>query len=67
MVARVGDHFFLQIPGVPKFTMFPESKNKFFMKLMDVQITFDVDAEGKTTQATLQRGGRDQVAKLVSR
>jgi CubicO group peptidase (beta-lactamase class C family) len=76
VVSREGDHFFVQIPGPgiasglsasPKFTLFPESDRKFFLKVMDAQITFDVDAEGKATQATLHQAGRDQVARLVSR
>jgi hypothetical protein len=34
---------------------------------MDAQITFDTDAQGNATQLTLRQGGRDQLAKRISR
>jgi CubicO group peptidase (beta-lactamase class C family) len=67
VISRDGDHLFVQIPGQPKFALFAESEQKFFLKVMDAQITFDTDAQGNATQATLHQGGRDQLAKRVSR
>lgn len=60
--SREGDRLFTQLTGQPKFPVFPESDKKFFLKVVDAQITFDTDAQGKATQATLHQNGRDAVA-----
>lgn len=76
VISRKGDHLFVQIPGdkvsrgvkdQPNFGLYAESERKFFLKVMDAQITFDTDAEGNATQLTLRQGGRDQLAKRISR
>jgi CubicO group peptidase (beta-lactamase class C family) len=64
-MTREGDQLFTQLTGQPKFPIFPESERKFFLKVVDAQLTFDVDAQGKATQVTLHQGGIDQVAKRV--
>ncbi|HXB75167.1 MAG TPA: serine hydrolase [Candidatus Acidoferrales bacterium] len=64
-ISREGDRLFVQLTGQPKFQLFPEGERKFFLKVVDAQITFDADAQGKTTQAVLHQGGRDQVAKRM--
>jgi len=62
-ISREGDRLFVQLTGQPKFPLYPESERKFFLKVVDAQITFDTDAQGKTTQAVLHQGGRDMPAK----
>ena len=62
-ISREGDQLFVQLTGQPKFPLYPESERKFFLKVVDAQITFDTDAQGKTTQAVLHQGGRDMPAK----
>ena len=64
-VSRDGGQLSVQLTGQPKFPMFAESERKFFLKVVDAQISFDTDAQGKTTQATLHQNGRDQVAKRL--
>jgi hypothetical protein len=48
-----------------KLEVFPESERKFFLKAVDAQLTFDVDAQGAATQVTLHQNGRDTVAKRM--
>jgi len=67
VISREGDHLFVQIPGQPNFGLYAESERKFFLKVMDAQITFDTDAQGNATQLTLRQGGRNQLAKRISR
>ncbi len=76
VISREGDHLFVQIPGdivsrgvkgQPNFGLYAESERKFFLKVMDAQITFDTDAQGNATQLTLRQGGRDQLAQRISR
>jgi serine-type D-Ala-D-Ala carboxypeptidase/endopeptidase len=62
-VTRAGDQLYTQLSGQQKFPMFPEGEERFFLKVVDAQWSFAVDAEGKVTQVTLHQNGRDQVAK----
>lgn len=62
-VSREGDHLFLQATGQPKVEIFPESEREYFVKVVDPQITFIVDAAGKTTELVLHQAGRDLPAK----
>jgi hypothetical protein len=61
-VTREGEQLYVQLAGQPKFPAFPESARDFFLKMVDAQITFDVDAQGKATQLTLHQNGADQRA-----
>jgi hypothetical protein len=65
-MSRDGATFYTQLTGQPKFQAFPESDRKFFLKVVDAQLTFDVDAQGAATQATLHQNGRDTVAKRLT-
>lgn len=40
----------LIIPGAPKFIMYPEKDNEFFMKDFDAQCTFVKDSKGKVNE-----------------
>ena len=63
--SREGDQMFTQLTGQPKFPVFPEGERKFFLKVVDAQLTFNVDAQGKATEVVLHQNGRDQAAKRV--
>ncbi len=64
-VTREGDQLSVQLTGQPKFPVFPQSERKFFLKVVDAQIAFDVDAAGRATQLTLHQNGMDHVAKRI--
>jgi D-alanyl-D-alanine-carboxypeptidase/D-alanyl-D-alanine-endopeptidase len=64
-ISRDGDQLFEQLTGQPKAQLFPEGEKKFFLKVVDAQIIFDTDAEGKATQLTLHQNGRDVPAKRI--
>ena len=65
-MSRDGDKFYTQLTGQPKIEVFAETERKFFLKVVDAQLTFDVDAQGAATQVTLHQGGRDQIAKRMN-
>lgn len=65
-VTRDGSHFYTRLTGQDKIETFPESERKFFLKAVDAQWTFDVDAQGAVTQATLHQNGRDMPAKRLT-
>jgi len=64
-ITRHGDQLSVQLTGQPAFPMFPESDKKFFLKVVDAQIAFDVDSQGKPAQLTLYQNGLEQTAKRL--
>src|SRR5262249_49574373 len=42
-----GDRFFTQLTGQPKFEVFAETEKDFFLKVVDAQLTFEMDSHGK--------------------
>lgn len=58
-----GDRFFTQLTGQPKFEVFAETEKDFFLKVVDAQLTFEMDSQGKVTDLILHQNGRDQTAK----
>jgi len=64
-VTREGDLLFAQATGQAKFQIFPEGDRDFFYKVVDAQITFLTDAQGKATGLVLHQNGRDSPGKRV--
>jgi D-alanyl-D-alanine carboxypeptidase len=64
-IVRRGEQLFAQATGQPEFEMFAESEKSFFLKVVDAQVEFQTDAEGKVTGLVLHQGGRDAPAKKV--
>jgi serine-type D-Ala-D-Ala carboxypeptidase/endopeptidase len=65
-VTREGDRFYTQLTRQQKVEVFAEGERKFFLKVVDAQLTFDVDAQGAATQVTLHQNGRDTAGKRLS-
>jgi D-alanyl-D-alanine-carboxypeptidase/D-alanyl-D-alanine-endopeptidase len=64
-ITREGDHLFEQATGQPKIEIFPEGDRDYFLKVVDAQITFVADENGRATELILHQNGRDQHAKRV--
>jgi CubicO group peptidase (beta-lactamase class C family) len=64
-VTREGDHLFTQATGQPKFEVFSESDHDYFLKVVDAQITFITDSQGRASELILHQGGVDQHAKRI--
>jgi len=62
---REDAHFFTQITGQPRLEIFASSPREFFLKVVDAQLTFEVDANGRATAAVLHQSGRDMRAPRV--
>jgi D-alanyl-D-alanine-carboxypeptidase/D-alanyl-D-alanine-endopeptidase len=56
-VTREGDQLYAQATGQPRFEIFAESPREFFLKVVDAQITFVVDASGRATGLVLHQNG----------
>jgi len=50
---------FAQATGQGKAPLFASAKDEFFYKVVDAQISFQRDADGKVTGLVLHQGGRD--------
>ena len=64
-ITREGDHLFAQATGQPKFELFAEGEKEYFLKVVDAQISFEVNAAGLANQLVLHQMGRDMPAKRM--
>lgn len=64
-ITRNGEQLSEQATNQAAFPIYPESPNEFFLKVVDAQITFEMDSEGRVTGLVLHQGGRDMPAKKV--
>jgi len=55
-----GDHLTTQLPGQQQIPVFPESETKFFLKIVDAQLEFFMDASGAVTHAVMYQNGRER-------
>jgi hypothetical protein len=63
-VTKAGEQLMAQLTGQPKFDLFAESETKFFLKVVDAQITFVKDDGGKISHLILHQGGNTQARKI---
>jgi D-alanyl-D-alanine carboxypeptidase len=66
-ILRRGDKLISQATGQPEVELFPESATRFFLKVVDAQVDFVVDASGRVTGLVLHQGGQDLPAKKIKR
>jgi len=64
-ILRRGDKLISQATGQPEIELFPESETKFFLKVVDAQVDFVIDAAGRVTGLVLHQGGQDLPAKKI--
>jgi serine-type D-Ala-D-Ala carboxypeptidase/endopeptidase len=65
-VRRQGDQLLTQVTGQGVMPIFPASKSEFFAKVVDAQLTFVEDAQGRVTGLVLHQFGRDMPARRIS-
>jgi serine-type D-Ala-D-Ala carboxypeptidase/endopeptidase len=64
-ITREGSHLFVQASGQQKFELFPESDRDYFLKVVDAQISFEVDRQGRASGLILHQNGLDQYASRI--
>lgn len=64
-VSRKDSRFFTQLTGQPELEIYPESLTTFFLKVVDAQLTFETDAQGRSVALVLRQAGRDQRAPRI--
>jgi len=65
VITQKGDKLFGQATGQPAFELFPESKTKFFLKVVDAQVTFVSNDKGEVEQLVLHQNGQNMPGKRV--
>jgi len=61
-VTREGAHLFVQATGQSRFELFAETRDAFFLKEVDAQLTFTRDAAGSVTGLVLHQNGASRPA-----
>ena len=61
-----GDHLVTQITGQQKYPLFALSPTSFFLKAVEAQLEFRMDASGEVTSLVQHQNGRDRVATRIS-
>ncbi len=54
-----GDHLYMKTPDTSYQLFYPASKDFFFHEILDIQLTFTKDHEGKTTGMIIHQNGED--------
>jgi hypothetical protein len=52
------------VTGQPKVEIFAESETKFFLRVVDAQITFVKDEKGQVTHLVLNQNGEIEAKKI---
>ncbi|MEX2232102.1 MAG: serine hydrolase [Cyclobacteriaceae bacterium] len=66
-VSRDGNQLKTLATGQSEVPIFPKSQNVFFLKVVEAQLTFNRNAEGRVESVTLRQGGRDTVGKKMEK
>jgi|DewCreStandDraft_5_1066085.scaffolds.fasta_scaffold00029_124 CubicO group peptidase (beta-lactamase class C family) len=64
-ITKAGDRLMLHVGGQPPIELLPESETKFFLRIVDAQITFVKNERGEVTHLLLHQDGRTQPAKRI--
>ncbi|MGH9759704.1 MAG: DUF3471 domain-containing protein, partial [Blastocatellia bacterium] len=56
-ITREGDHLMGQVTGQPKVEFYPESEMKFFLKVIDGELTFVKNDKGEVQEVVFTMGG----------
>jgi CubicO group peptidase (beta-lactamase class C family) len=62
LITLEGNQLSEKLASQASYPIFPESATMFFLKVVDAQLEFARDSNGKVTHLVLHQGGRDQKA-----
>jgi hypothetical protein len=66
-ITRTDNHLYEQATNQPRFEIFAEKEDAFFLKVVDAQNTFERDATGRVTGLILHQGGQTIPGKRVDK
>jgi hypothetical protein len=56
-ITREDEHLYVQVSNQPKFEIFPRTQIEFFPKIVQADITFTKDQDGRVTSLKLKQSG----------
>jgi len=65
LITRNGNQLSALLTGQGPAEIYPESKTDFFYRVVDAQILFRVDSQGRANALILRQFGRDQMAERI--
>lgn len=65
VITREGKRLFAQATNQPKFELFAEKEDEFFLKVVDAQISFSKDDNGKIESLILHQNGNDSPGEKI--
>jgi CubicO group peptidase (beta-lactamase class C family) len=65
-VVLKGDHLEAQLTGQAAVPIFPRARDKFFYKVVDAQLDFERDGDGRVVAAVLHQNGHDMRAPRIT-
>ena len=57
-ITREGNDLYAQATDQPRFRIYPEREDAFFLRVVDAQLLFERDGEGRITRLVLEQNGR---------
>ncbi len=64
-VTRIEKQLLAQATGQPQFELFASDYNKFYLKVVEAQVTFHANDKGKIDSLTLHQNGQNMPAKRI--
>lgn len=64
-ISKDGDQLKAQATGQPEFPIFPKSDNVFYYKVVEAQLTFNQNDNGKIESVTLHQSGQKIIGKKL--
>jgi hypothetical protein len=64
-ITRAENQLHAQATGQPQFPIFPKGDHTFFLKVVEAQLTFNLNKEGVVESVTLNQGGQSKVGKRL--
>ncbi len=66
-VSKEGNQLKAQATAQPEFPVFPKSENVFYFKVVEAQLTFNQNEDGKVESVTLHQAGQQIVGKKLEK
>jgi CubicO group peptidase (beta-lactamase class C family) len=66
-VSKEGKQMKVHATGQGEFPLFPKSENAFYLKVADIQLIFNRNAEGKVESLTSIQGGQETIAPKIDK
>jgi CubicO group peptidase (beta-lactamase class C family) len=66
-ISREKDRLFAQITGQPRARVYPESKNRFFWRVVEAAVSFEAGDDGQFTGLVIHQSGQDLKAARIEK